>query len=120
MGHPVMRFQIVAKDPEGASVFYSQLFDWSINRDNALGYRTIDTGSEAGIQGGIWPIPPEAQSLVQLYIEVTDVAGTVDEARQLGAQVLVEPQALPDGDQMAILIDPEGVPFGVFRPKGES
>jgi predicted enzyme related to lactoylglutathione lyase len=36
--------------------------------------------------------------------------------RGLGAQVIVPPQALPDGDALAILVDPEGRPFGLHRP----
>jgi hypothetical protein len=25
---------------------------------------------------------------------------------------------LPDGDEMAMIIDPEGISFGLFKPKG--
>ena len=59
MSCPVTQWQILAKDPEGASAFYSGLFGWRINSDNPLGYRMIDTGSAEGIQGGIWPSPPK-------------------------------------------------------------
>src|SRR6185295_20390029 len=65
MGDSVMRWQILAKDPDKAAEFYTRLFDWKVNDDNALGYRMIDTGSERGIQGGIWPSPPEGHSFVQ-------------------------------------------------------
>lgn len=115
MGKPVMRWQILAKDPEKAAQFYTNLFDWTANDDNALGYRMIDTGSGRGIQGGIWPSPPEGNSFVQLYIEVDDVQGTVERAAGSGASVIVPPQKLPDGDEMAIVLDPEGIPFAVFK-----
>jgi uncharacterized protein len=116
MGRPVMRWQILAKDPDKASEFYTNLFDWKMNADNALGYRVIDTGSERGIQGGIWPSPPEGHSFVQLYIEVDDVSVSVEKARGLGASVIMPAQKLPDGDEMAIVLDPEGIPFAVFKP----
>jgi len=115
MANPVMRWQILAKDPGKAAEFYSKLFDWKVNADNALGYRMIDTGSDRGIHGGIWPSPPEGHSFVQLYIEVDDVAVSVEKATGMGASVIVPPQQLPDGDEMAIVLDPEGIPFAVFK-----
>lgn len=77
MSCPVTQWQILAKDPEGASAFYSGLFGWRINSDNPLGYRMIDTGSAEGIQGGIWPSPPEGHNFVQLFIQVESVADYV-------------------------------------------
>jgi uncharacterized protein len=115
MSNPVMRWQILAKNPDKAAEFYTTLFSWTVNADNALGYRMIDTGSERGIQGGIWPSPPEGHSFVQLYIEVDDVAGSVAKATAMGASVIVPPQTLPDGEELAIVLDPEGIPFAVFK-----
>ena len=115
MGQPVMRWQILAKNPDQLGAFYSKLFDWEIHTNNALGYRMVDTGCERGIDGGIWPAPPEAHAFVQLFIEVEDVPQHVQQATALGAQVLVPPQKLPDGDEMAILHDPEGIPFGICK-----
>ena len=103
MGCPVTQFQIVAKDPDKATEFYSKLFGWTIDTDNAMGYRVVNTGSESGIQGGIWPSPPEGHALVQLFIEVENVKATVEQATQLGAKVIIPPQTLPDGDEMALV-----------------
>jgi hypothetical protein len=30
--------------------------------------------------------------------------------------VLIPPQELPDGDEMAIILDPEGIALGIFKP----
>ncbi len=116
MGRPVMQWQIVTKNPDRLSEFYGKLFGWELNANNPLGYRMVDTGSERGIHGGIWPAPPNAPSFVQLMIEVEALAESVKQATALGARVLVPPQKLPDGDELAILHDPEGVPFGMFQP----
>jgi hypothetical protein len=40
---------------------------------------------------------------VQLFVSVGDVVGIVARARTLGAQVVIEPTTLPDGDQMAVI-----------------
>jgi predicted enzyme related to lactoylglutathione lyase len=115
MGQPVTHWQIVTKNPDRLAEFYAKLFGWESHADNRLGYRMIDTGSERGINGGIWPAPPEAPGFVQLFVEVDDVAAAAREAASLGAKVIVPPQKLPDGDEIAILHDPEGIPFGLQR-----
>lgn len=113
MSSPVAQFQILSKDPDRASQFYGSVFGWSVDAANALGYRQVSTGL-SGLMGGIWPAPPEAQPFVQLFVAVDDVAATIERARSLGARVIVPHQRLPDGDELAILADPEGISFGVM------
>lgn len=117
MGRPVIQFQILSKNPDRTQEFYTTLFDWSVNADNPLGYRMLDTKAGRGINGGIWPSPPEGHSFVQLFIEVEDLSKYVQRATELGAQIVIPPQVLPDGDQMAVLVDPEGIPLALFSPK---
>ncbi|MFC5548044.1 VOC family protein [Massilia aerilata] len=114
MANPVMRWQIVSAESEQLAQFYCGLFGWEPKRDNALGYNAIDTKTQDGIQGGIWPAPPGAPSFVQLFVEVDDCAAYVESARKRGATVLIPPQALPDGDVMALLKDPSGMSFGIM------
>jgi predicted enzyme related to lactoylglutathione lyase len=116
MGRPVMQWQILAKDPEKLGAFYAKMFDWTIDANNALGYRRISTGAGRGIDGGMRPSPPEGLSFVQLFVEVDDVAKHVERARQLGGTVIVPPQKLPDGDELAIIHDPEHIPLGLYKP----
>jgi predicted enzyme related to lactoylglutathione lyase len=47
---------------------------------------------------------------------VDDVATCVEKARQLGGSVIIPPQKLPDGDEMAVIYDPEGLAVGLFKP----
>ena len=42
-----MRWQILAKEPGKLAEFYTKLFAWEIDTNNALDYRMVDTGSEA-------------------------------------------------------------------------
>ena len=115
MGNPVLQFQILSKDPEKTAQFYSALFGWTIDANNPMGYRRIDTGSKEGIQGGIWPSPPHAPSFAQLFIGVADVKASVAQAEKLGAKVLIPPTVLPEGDEMAVLHDPQGLSFALWR-----
>jgi len=115
MAHPVLQFQIISKDPDQTARFYAGLFDWKINADNPMGYRRIDTGSQEGIQGGIWPAPPQAPAFVQLFVGVSDVKAAVEKAEQLGARLLIPPTTLPEGDEMAVLHDPQGMSFALWK-----
>lgn len=45
-----------------------------------------------------------------------DVSGSVEKATAMSARVIVPRQKLPDGDELAIVVDPEGIPFAVFKP----
>jgi uncharacterized protein len=113
MSNAVIEFQIISQKPEDTATFYQQLFGWVVDSNNALGYRRIKTGSAEGIQGGIWPAPPQAPTFTQLFIAVSDVAGSVAEAEKLGAKVLIPPTTLPDGEVMAVIQDPQGMTFGL-------
>jgi len=115
MANPVAQFQIISKDPSATAQFYTELFGWSVNADNPMGYRRIATGSSEGIQGGIWPAPPQAPTFVQLFISVADVKDSVARAQTLGAKLLIPPTTLPEGDEMAVLHDPQGMSFGLWR-----
>jgi uncharacterized protein len=116
MGRPVIHFQILSKKPDDTQRFFSDLFGWKVSRDNPLDYRVIDTGTERGIQGGIWPCPPEGHNFVQLFVEVDDVTRYVERVRSLGGNVIVPLQTLPGGDEMAIVLDSQGIPFGLMKP----
>jgi len=115
MSHPVTQFQIISNNPEGVAGFYQQLFGWKIDANNPMGYRRIDTGSANGIQGGIWPAPPQASTFVQLFISVLDVKASVNAAEKLGAKLIIAPTLLPEGDEMAVMHDPHGMSFGLWR-----
>jgi len=119
VGQPVMQWQILAKEPAKLAEFYTRLFAWDINTNNALNYRMIDTGSERGINGGIWPAPPEGHAMVSLYVEVDDVDAYLTKATKLGGKVVIPPQKLPDGDEMAVILDVEGIPVGLFKPAAD-
>jgi len=116
VGNPVVQWQIVAKEPEALARFYASLFGWKVNTSNALGYRVVEPLNPRGIGGGIWPSPPEGHNLVQLFVEVDDIDAYITKATAMGASVIVPKSELPDGDALAIVLDPAGLSFGLYRP----
>jgi predicted enzyme related to lactoylglutathione lyase len=119
MPDPVVRWQIVSPDAERTSTFYRDLFGWDFTQANAMGYRELRTGSmpTEPVDGGVWPSPPGQGPMCQLFIAVEDVQACVTKAEALGAKVIVPYSVLPDGDAMAVLMDPTGLPFGVCKLK---
>jgi uncharacterized protein len=115
MAHPVLKFQILSTDADASAKFYAELFGWTINADNPLGYREIDTKCGDGIQGGIWPAPQQSHDFVQLFVHADDVAASIKRAEQLGAALLIPLTTLPGGEQMAVLKDPRGLPSVIWR-----
>ena len=120
MGQPVMQWQILARDPAKVTTFYSALFGWRVDTSNAMGYRAVDTGTDRGINGGVWPIGQDGRPSVQLFVEVADVAATVAKVEQLGGQIVIPRQVLPDGDEMAVVLDTEGLSVGLMKARGAS
>ncbi|MBI1842140.1 MAG: VOC family protein [Verrucomicrobia bacterium] len=120
MPNPIIRWQIVSPEPDKAANFYRKLFQWKLSKANAMGYRELktETKSVSPVDGGVWPSPPGQGSMAQLFIEVADVDACVARATKLGAKVIVPKSVLPDGDTMAVLLDPVGLSFGVCRLKG--
>jgi predicted enzyme related to lactoylglutathione lyase len=71
------------------------------------------------MDGGVWPGPPHDRPFVQLFVAVPDVEEHVQRATRLGANVVVPTSVLPDGDTMAVLVDPSGLPFAICKLQRE-
>lgn len=117
MPNPVVRWQLISPEPDKAAGFYQKLFAWKLSKANALGYRELSSGEPSGVEGGVWPAPPGQPGFVQLFVEVPDVEACVVQATRLGARVIVPKSVLPDGDTMAVLLDPTGLSFGICQLK---
>ncbi len=88
MGQPVMYWQILSKQPAKLAEFYESIFGWKRWPADALGSRAVETGSGEGIPGGIWQIPQDAQSMVQLFIRVDNVAAYVQRVESRGGKMI--------------------------------
>src|SRR4051812_33253462 len=104
MPNPVVRWQILSPEPDQSAGFYQKLFGWKVSTANALGYRELRSGDDAGIDGGVWPAPPGVKGSVQLFVEVPDIDASLAQATHLGAQVIIPKSVLPDGDTMAVVL----------------
>jgi len=117
MGHPVTHFEIHGQDQQRLYAFYAQVFGWSIDANNPVGYGLIETNAGgAGIGGGI--MAGVGTRGVTVYVQTDDVRATLDAAVAHGAQVVMAPVTLPDGSRdLAQFRDPDGNWVGLIHPR---
>ena len=111
---PVIHFDIGCKDSAKTKEFYSQLFDWKIEKQGAAD--SITTGSKEGIQGHITSLGHEPEHYITFYVQVGDIKTYLDKAKKLGGKTLVPAVKIPTG-QFAWLSDPDGNIVGLLQPK---
>ncbi|MDD5711359.1 MAG: VOC family protein [Smithellaceae bacterium] len=123
--NPIVHFEIYADDPEKLGQFYTNLFDWSIEAMPEMDYRyieTIETDAEGmpkqspGINGGLMKRPAGAEGLSWInYIGVDSIEETIKRAEKLGAKLMKEKSAVPGMGWFAILSDPQGNHFAIWK-----
>lgn len=107
-------------DAEKAKKFYSGLFGWKFTEDTdddpPSGYIHIQNGEE--FIGGIPPakhrnphIPPHWL----IYFEVGDFDSATAKAKQLGGKFLMEPMHMENVGHIAVVADPQGAVFALFK-----
>jgi predicted enzyme related to lactoylglutathione lyase/transcriptional regulator with XRE-family HTH domain len=117
VGYPIVHWQILSNNIKSTLEFCSRVFQWTTQSNNGLGYHEIKNLGPDSIHGGVWPLPSDQMSAVQLFVLVPDIKTAFSEALQNGAKAVIHPQNLPDGDKMAVIQDPAGVVFGLQEKK---
>jgi predicted enzyme related to lactoylglutathione lyase len=111
--------ELYARGIERALPFYQQVFGWTTKRSavpNGPDYFEfeVDGESVAGATEMSPMVPAGTPSYWLVYFDADDVKQTFDKAIGFGARELVAPQSYPGGE-FAILSDPQGAAFGLFK-----
>ena len=69
----------------------------------------------AGVQPRPQGMPADAPDFWQVYFGSTDVDAEAAKATSLGATVLVAPMDIPGTGRFAVLSDPQGAVFALFK-----
>lgn len=110
-------YELTTPDVEASKKFYSRFTGWGTQAFDA-NYNMFTTGGVpiAGIfklndhmrSNGV---PPNWMA----YIESDNVDDTVAKAKSLGGKVIVGPDDIPGTGRFAVVKDPQGATFGVYR-----
>jgi predicted enzyme related to lactoylglutathione lyase len=103
-------------DADGAQRFYEEVFDWTTADQGAEygGYRIFHRG-ETQVGGLMANQNPSMPAMWTPYVGVEDPDATCKKAKELGANVIVEPMDIPNIGRFAIVQDPQGAVFGIIR-----
>lgn len=110
----------MTKDPKAAMAFYGDVVGWKTQpSENAQGY-TMWVGPQ-GPMGGVMELPADAAKMGAPPhwmgdVQVADVDATVELAKTLGGKVHHAPSDIPNVGRFAVLADPQGASFAVFKP----
>jgi uncharacterized protein len=117
--------ELNTRDLDTAKTFYGAVFGWTFEDmafEGVGSYTTVNVG-ENGVAGILdmaeRGVPEEIPAHWQVYFAVEDTEATIEQAKQRGGRVMVEPMEVPAG-RFAILTDPHGASFAVIALSEEA
>ena len=114
-------YELLTADPKAAKAFYDDVVGWNIDAESAPGgmdYRMIvaPDGNVGGVMGlNADMIAGGAKAVWLGYFGVDDVDATVAAIVADGGQVHLPAFDIPNVGRLAMVTDPQGVPFYVMR-----
>lgn len=115
MGQPVVHWEIGAKDGQKLQGFYSELFDWKSNFEEAMNYHMMESGGESAIAGGITTVK-DTPTYLTFYVQVDDIQAYLNKAEGLGGKMIMPPMEVPGaGISLALFSDLEGNTVGLYK-----
>lgn len=109
---------LMSTDPEAAKKFYTQLLGWKTTDEEAMGTYTTISANGRGL-GGIAKLDAShgMSSHWSCYLNVESVDGAAERAVSLGGRICVPPTDIPNVGRFAVLQDPKGVLFSIYKDK---
>lgn len=122
-GTPIW-YELQTSDPDAAKTFYDDVVGWTIDAKpiEGMDYRMIDTGGD--FVGGVMRLTDDmktggARPGWMFYIGVENVDASVEKVKAAGGSMIMAPWDIPNVGRMAIVRDPQGIPFYVMRGASE-
>ena len=113
MSSPVVHFEVVGKDLDKLSSFYSEVFGWQTQPIPEMNYAMVEK-QDGGIAGGIGKDPDGGPGHVTFYALVDDPQAVLDKVESLGGRTIMPVTELPQVT-IALFADPEGHVIGISK-----
>lgn len=118
--------ELLTEDTAAAAAFYSKVIGWHVQpsqHPTAHDYSVLAT--DQGAVGGVTSLPDHARDAGARphwlpYIGAENVDATAAKAERLGGRVLRAATDVEELGRYAVLADPQGATFGIYRPKSPS
>ena len=114
-------FELMTGNVDEAKEFYSKLFGWTtetMEMEEGMIYNVIDVGGDQ--VGGIMATPPNVgnmPSMWGIYVTVDDVDAAAKMTVEMGGNVLMGPQDIPEVGRFCVIQDPQGAVISVITYK---
>lgn len=122
MSNPEGRFvwyELVTPDPAAAERFYADVVGWSAKDAGMPGMSyTLFSAGETAVAGAM-ALPEGARPGWIGYVAVADVDATAAAVERAGGTVHRAPDDIPEVGRFAIVADPQGAVFALFRGAGD-
>jgi len=109
--------ELMSADPLAGLTFYSQVFGWTSEtmQSEKMTYHLMMSGKNP--VGGAMGLPTGSPmpSCWAVYFQVNDLGSTITRAQSLGATLHVPQTAVPDKGSFALMADPQGALFYLWR-----
>jgi predicted enzyme related to lactoylglutathione lyase len=119
--HSFVWYELMTSDAAAAKAFYSKVVGWNTEDVPMPGmtYTLLRTGDTQ--IGGLMALPKEAGDAGMkpcwvAYVGVDDADGAAAKVKRLGGQILREPADIPNVGRFAVVADPQGAAFNLFKP----
>lgn len=117
-------YELLTTDPKGAQDFYTKLIGWGLENWTGAGMNYVMWKRGDAPIGGVLELPAGARqagapSHWLTYIGTPNVDATVEQAKRAGAKIHVPAQDIPTQGRFAVLADPHGATFAVYKPERE-
>ena len=107
--------ELLVDDVEKAKAFYTQLLGWDTAPMSGPMPYTLFKKNGMEVAGLMHKPMPQAPSQWLAYVSVESVEKTAQRVVELGGKVVAPPFQIPDIGWIAVVLDPEGVSFGLFQ-----
>jgi predicted enzyme related to lactoylglutathione lyase len=111
--------ELATRDVAAAERFYTSLFGWGLKKStDGMEYTEfqIDGASIGGVMKMGDQYPPGVPPHWLTYFAVDDCDASVTKAASLGGHAIVPATDIPTVGRFAVLQDPQGAVFAVFKP----
>jgi predicted enzyme related to lactoylglutathione lyase len=110
--------ELATTDIKTAGAFYSGLFGWSLKESSGdMPYTEFSNQGKA--IGGMMPLSSQqnqgAPPYWSVYFAVEDCDASAERAKGLGATLCVPPTDIPNVGRFAVIQDPQGAVFSIFK-----
>lgn len=116
-------YELATTDTDAASRFYGHVLGWAAEPVQGMPYTLFKAG-EAGVAGLMeLPVHLRERGIPPHWIGhigVEDVDASAGKVQEVGGTLQHGPQDIPGVGRFAVLTDPDGAPFCLFRGTGDA